>query len=345
MREDLQKLTEWVIHKIQNEYPDDVALLIALEGHEVDGDGHGVCFDYYIPATQRGNGLARTFIIDGVGHDLYPRSWERTERTANLEDPFAYAVSDGVILYSRSPEDTVRFERLRDKLRENLANKRFVYRKALERIDAAMDLYRNLMFEDTFYKARLAAGYIADYLTCAILYLNGTVIRDYRVPRASLLQALPAYPEALLHGNGEIPYAKTAEELRTLTHTMIKAVRAFAAERTPAPESRPAPDFQNLADWYQELSLTWRRIAYYSRTGNTPLAFVEGCYLQGELNIVGAEFSLPEMPLLDAFDAADLAPFAARAAVLEKTIIDSIESHGVRIDRYASVDDFLAKNP
>jgi len=51
--------------------------IIGIKGHSTDGDNHGECFDYFVPATKRGEELAETFIIDGVGHDLYPRSWER----------------------------------------------------------------------------------------------------------------------------------------------------------------------------------------------------------------------------------------------------------------------------
>ena len=52
------ELTDWVIRKIENEYKDDVALLIAIHGHNTDDDQHGVCFDYFVPATERGNELA-----------------------------------------------------------------------------------------------------------------------------------------------------------------------------------------------------------------------------------------------------------------------------------------------
>lgn len=87
-----------------------MALLVAVEGHSVNGDGHGECFDYFIPATERGNELAQTFIIDGIGTDLYPRSWERTERTAELDDRSTICLGNARIVYSRSREDTERLK-------------------------------------------------------------------------------------------------------------------------------------------------------------------------------------------------------------------------------------------
>jgi hypothetical protein len=128
MKESKNKLTEWVINKIKNEYADDVALLVAVEGVSVNGDGHGEPFDYFVPATERGNELSQTFIIDGVGNDLYPRSWERTRRTADLEDLATLCLGNAKILYSRSKEDEEKFEKLRERLFENLANDGFVYK-------------------------------------------------------------------------------------------------------------------------------------------------------------------------------------------------------------------------
>lgn len=51
--EKVHPLTEWVIDKIEKEYKEDVALLIGIKGHATEGDCHGECFDYFIPATDR----------------------------------------------------------------------------------------------------------------------------------------------------------------------------------------------------------------------------------------------------------------------------------------------------
>ena len=52
------RLTQWVKEKIEKEYREDIALLIGVTGHATNGDGHGECFDYYVPVNERGNELA-----------------------------------------------------------------------------------------------------------------------------------------------------------------------------------------------------------------------------------------------------------------------------------------------
>lgn len=173
MEHNWKRLTDWAIHKIETEYKEDIALLIAVKGHAVNGDGHGECFDYFIPSSERGYELAQTFIIDGVGHDLYGRSWERTEKTAELED-ITLCLAGAEILYARRQEDADRFRGLQEQLKKNLQNPVFVYRKALERLDDAMDVYRTMIFEEKPYLVRMAAGFIHLYLTQAAAFINGT---------------------------------------------------------------------------------------------------------------------------------------------------------------------------
>lgn len=344
MNSTTEKLAQWAIDKIKTQFRDDVALLVATDGHAVNGDGHGQCFDYFIPATERGNQLAQTFIIDGVGHDLYPRTWERMERTADLEDSATQCLGNATILYSRSKEDEDRFLSIQNKLYDNLGNKTFVYQKALENLNIAMDLYRTMMFENRLYQVRMAAGYIYNYLSLAVFYLNGTYRKDLsngRIPELKKMAELPAnfmeYYRAMLS-------ARSMDELKNLAYLVISTTRQFiAARKAGCSEPNRSSDFSDLAGWYQDMSLCWRRIRYYCEAGNNDAAFVDACFLQNELNIVGEEFGLKEMDLLGCFDAADLSALSRKATELEEYIISEIESHGVKIRRYSTPEAFLSE--
>lgn len=337
------QLTKWAINKIKTEYPDDVALLIGLEGHSVNNDGHGECFDYFVPATERGNQLSQTFIINGIGHDLYPRSWERIERTASLDDTATLTLGNAQILYSRTKEDEERFLALKSQLNENLRDKAFVYRKALENLNIAMDLYRTMMFEDRLYKVRMSLGFIHHYLSLSVTFLNGTYSKDWRegvIPELAKLNELPnnftAYYRSIL-------MAKGVSDLKSLAHLLISDTRSFIAQHKPTQLNPPHnTDFTGLANWYQELSLTWRRLRYYCDTQNLDAAFVDSCNLQNELNIMGEEFGLKEMDLMGSFDFADLTLLHKRSTELEKYIVAEIESHGVKIKSYETIEEFLS---
>lgn len=282
-------LTRWVIDKIEKEYKDDMALLIGIKGHATDGDCHGECFDYFIPATDRAYELSETFIIDGVGHDLYPRSWERVEKSVTL-DEMACVLARATVLYAKSKEDEERFYALRRKQADNLKDDTFVYGKALECLDKALDIYRSFMFEDKSYRARSEAGGIHLYLSQAVAYMNHTYaespIFNERQAYSSIYHCpeMINVPDNFFRNAGKLLTTGEVSALRTIVHDLISATRDFVLSKKPiTPQQRQEPDYQELADWYQELSLTWRRIRFFCKNGMVEKAYIDACYLQSEL--------------------------------------------------------------
>ena len=351
----LHPLTEWVIEKIEADYKDDIALLIGIKGYSTDNDEHGECFDYFIPATERGCELAQTFIIDGVGHDLYPRSWERVERSVELKE-MAVVLAGATILYARSEEDVARFEDMQKRLWDNLSNDAFVYEKALECLDTALEVYHSFIFEEKSYRARTEAKVIHTYVSAAVALMNHTYCdspifterQAYdNTPESGIYHCpkMTQVPDGFFTYAGKFLVTQDVEELREIVYCLINATRAFVLERKPATAKGPKEiDYADLADWYQELSLTWRRIRYFCKNGMVEKAYTDACYLQNELLYVAEEFDVEEMNLLDSFNADDLELLVLRADALEQEIRKILDEHGIVINEYASLDEFLEAN-
>jgi len=340
------KLTAWAINKIKRDYPDDVALLIGVEHRSTDGSGHGECFDYFVPANERGLGLERSILIGGVHHDLYNRDWARCERTANLEDWATFCLADGEILYSRSPEDTARFEALRQQLKGNLANPEFTYRKALELLDKAMNLYRNMMFEERPHQVRMAAGYVSYYLLCAALYLNGSYYLALKDDCPAQLAACKEQPEHFAAYLQALLGAKTAGELRSIAHLMIQTARTFIAGRKPAADKDEfSTDYKWLAGWYAEKGLTWRRLRHNCERNAADHAFTDACDLQRSCNAWHEEYGMPDMDILGAFDRNNLAALAQQATEVERRVGEWIEARHPLVPNYATFEEFAENNP
>lgn len=345
MKSTNKKLLNWVIGKIEKEYKDDICLLIGNDFFKLEQDADAATFDYFIPANENAYSLAKTFIIDGIGYDLYPRSWERIESMANLDDYNPTLLSHAQILYCRSEEDKRRFLAMQAKLQENLKNRSFMFIKALEKLDVAMKIYQTMMFEAKIGKVRMAAGFIADYLSVAVAFMNGTYFKYSQINQMAELSALKEIPQDFIQYYKSIVYAESVDVLRNLCYQMIFATRNFMDNRKPKNEDNVRKtDFHDLADWYQELCYTWRRIYHYCDQRDSEKAFVWGCFLQHELDIVKEEFKLEEMDLCGKYSAENLLDFRKCAEELEKYIVTEINTHGVTLDEYNSIDDFLAKN-
>ena len=355
MEQKLHPLTDWVIQRIQAEYRDDIALLIGIEGHNTNGDEHGVCFDYFVPATERGNALAETFVIDGVGHDLYPRSWERLEQSVQLED-MAIVIDGAVILYARSREDEERFLQLKERLHGNLQNAAFVYGKALSCMDKALQVYQSLIFEEKKYRIRSEANYMHLWLSKAVAFLNHTYTEsalysrkqaydDTRERRIYHCPELQAVPDRFFEEAEQLLAAQEVSQIRQSCFSLLKATRGFILERKPKRQMEPASeaDYAGLAEWYQELSLTWRRIRYFCAQQMVEEAYIDAGYLQEELLYIAQEYQVEELALLDAFDRNDLSLLAKRSIQIEKVVQDILAEHKIPLQTYESVEAFLTQ--
>lgn len=340
-----EKLVDWAIAKIEKECKDDVCLLIGHDTLKLEKDTAGSSLSYFIPATENAYGLAKTFIIDGIGYDLFPMSWERIEGLANLDEYNTSCLGDVQILYCRSAEDEKRFTALQAKLRENLQNQEFTFRKALEKMNVAMEIYQTMMFEESIGKVRKAAGYIADFLSIAIAFVNRTYFKNGQTNQISDLLAMKSIPENFIELYKVIVNAGSIDELKKLCYKMIYNTRKFLnAKKTRSEKSVCNKNFRDLANWYQELCYTWRRIYHWYEQNDTVKSFIWGCSLQYELDVVKEEFGLDEMDLLGKFNANDMSGFRKQAEDLEKYIVTKIKEHGVMLDAYKSVEDFLEKN-
>lgn len=210
------KLLNWAIGKIEKEYKDDVCLLIGNDHLQHEPDADGVYLDYFIPANEKAYNLGKTFIIDGIGYDLYPRSWERIESMANLDDYNPTLLGYAQILYYRNEEDKNHFLAMQDKLKENLKTPTFMFKKALEKLSVAMEIYQTMMFEDAPYKVRMAAGFIADYLSVAVACINQTYFKYSQINQMTELSAMTDIPENFTQYYQAIIHADSVDELKKL---------------------------------------------------------------------------------------------------------------------------------
>jgi len=148
------RLVDWAIKKIESEYRDDVCLLLEHKSLRLGADMETKSFSFYIPATNRANGLARTFIIDSIGYDLFPMSWDRIERMADVKEYNTTCLADGEILWARSEVDRERFLSLQARLRANLQNPQYMLDRAKKWFDTVMEIFQETLFEEKLYKVR-----------------------------------------------------------------------------------------------------------------------------------------------------------------------------------------------
>lgn len=132
---------------------------------------------------------------------------------------------------------------------------------------------------------------------------------------------------------------KEEETQKKQCYELIHLVQDFL-ERPEALQPQEK-NFQDLADWYCELSYTWLRIRCYCKAGDSTKAYMWGIMLQEELNRVCYDFGIPKMELMKEFDISRLEEFAGYADSLEQEMRKIITDGGGKIREYRNYEEFL----
>lgn len=336
-------VTRWVIDTVREKYADDIALVVSHTTLRINDSEP--CISYFVPITDRGNELARTFILDGEGVDIWGISWERLEKFAELEEYNITVLADSEILYAKSDEWANRFEILKSKLKSNLSDEGKMRICALKAYAQAKGLYTEMLFAERS-DIRMTAGYVFDYLAQAVAFCNHTYFKKSQTAQLEELQQISQrgkVPEGFSELYLSVIKENSEIKQNEICHEAIRMVSEFLKKNNISATVKEH-NYQDLADWYAELSYTWLRLRHYAADGDFVKVYMWGICLQNELNIVCEDFCLEKPELMECFDYKNLDVFIARADELEKQMRRKITEGGGIIHEYVSKEDFLNEN-
>jgi len=339
-----KQLADWAIKKIESEYSNDVCLLLEHKTLKLTKDMGDTKFGFYIPATNKANGLARTFIIDGIGYDLFPMSWERIENMADVKNYNTTCLGDAEILWARSDEDRQRFVSLQARLQANLQNPQYMHERAKKWINTVTEIYQDMLFEERLFKVRENAGHICDLLSIAVAFANLRYFTHGQTNQLQELSGMKKVPKDFTKLYRDIVMESCPDTQKRLCYELIKTTKDFFATLEKSPGIKSTPDFSELASWYQELCYTWRRVYHWCDENNPINAYIWCCMLQGEVDEWGTKFGIKDIDILSAYSANDLEEFRKRAEKIEMAFRAAIEENGVKLDEYETIEGFLKAN-
>ena len=344
MKENDTRLTDWALKKIETDFHDDVCLLLEHRTLKLEKDMLVKTFSFYIPATNRANGLAKTFIIDGIGYDLFPMSWEQIERMADVEEYNTTCLADAEILWVKSDEDKQRFVSLQARLKANLQNPQYMLERAKKWFDTVKEIYQDTLFEEKVYKVRENAGVICDLLSISVAFVNGCYFKHGQTNQISELSGMKKIPMDFVKLYKEIVCESSSDVQKQLCHEIIKNTKAFLDKQMKKPDTISAPDFTELASWYQELCYTWRRVYHWCDMNDPINTYIWCCNLQNEIDEWGIKFGIADIDILGSFKADNLADFRKHTEAIESNFRQIIKKNGVKLDEYKTVEEFIKAN-
>ena len=345
MRSRNDKIIEWVVNKIKSDYKDDISLLV-IYGSQINRTAtHLSDLDFYfIPKTERAYELCKTFIIEGIGYDLFPMSWERVEGLAEFDECLTPLLANVKIGYSNSEEDVIRFNELQEKLNKNMMNSRFMLEKATNNLEKTMISYTKMLMRDDICVIRTLAGQILMSLSDSVAYANQTYFSKGLKTQFEDLYSMKKLPTNYLLLYKSIIKSNSSKEIKQYCYEIIKETESFLNFEKKHNISEKGVNYQELVAIYEELVSTWNKIIICCDSGNYQLAYISGVNLQSTLDWATLEYGLNTYDLMSSYDMGNLQYFKSRAIEVQKEFVELIEHNNVEIKEYRTVEEFIKAN-
>ena len=324
------RLVGWIEDAVREHYAGKVAL-VCLYGSHINGTA-GETSDvdcYFVPKNQEGMALARTFLLEGVGYDLFPMSWQRLEAIAMLEQSHQPLVGDVRVLYADSPADLERLEAVQRQLLDNLADPVFRQRAAQARFARACS--RLPLATDDAKTARLKAGGLLMDVAEVFAFGQGEYYHYGLKRQFPDLLVLPQRPDGLEEAYPAVLKAETSAEIACACQRLLESCpwSVMKNQQPVAWGDRPAP--AQLAGLYEEISSTFLKIYRCAAVGDPVLAFLSTVCLQWEL---------PWTDLLSGYRYDDLDGLAENAREVERQLRRELANENVPLKEYQTFAQF-----
>jgi hypothetical protein len=326
-----------LIEKIKKDYKDDISLVVMM-GSRLYNDTHNKSdLDlYFIPKTERGMNLGFVFIIDGIGFDFWPISWERIERIARFDERLTAIISEGQVLYSGSDEDLKRFNLIKEKISYELEPKEF-YQKALKKMKDVYEPYYAMLDEKKYIAiVRLQGVKILYTLTEAIALANNTFIKRGRKHLKSEILKMKYVPndfenlyDQFFLENNPLILVDIVTSLINETKEMLENIDFY---------TKPKKFRENMQGFYEEIINLYNKIERACEIDDHVTAMLAAAEINIEMEwaFKDTEEIIEVLPgMLPAFDASNLHKFCDRAKMHHNHFLELLDRYEVEIKHFA----------
>ena len=310
-----RELMEIVLEKIQTEYREDIDL-VGVKGSFFTGDFHEHSdLDWLIVVNNdHGYGLARCFILDGVGFDVYGQPWNSLERLLVSQDyPSLSRLIDVDVVYVRNLDCEARFRDLHRQALQLLdapVTLQMV-RNAAQRLAQAVLAYGNLMLAEDLGGAWPYAGRLLRHASDTVCIVNHTYLKLGVKRLLGEILAMGRIPEHFREGFHGVVSASSLPQLQEAATTLLRSVKKWLDEIRKETPNDVVPTQGVLNGTYEEIWCNWRnKVRYAAEHDDAFLALASGVNCQEFYDEMHEAHDTVAINLMLHFDPQDLPAFA-----------------------------------
>lgn len=337
------KAATLLIKKIEQDYRDDIAIVVMMGSHLYQDTHPKSDLDlYFIPKTKRGYRLGFVFIMHGIGFDFWPISWERIERIAKREERITSIITEGKILYHASAADLERFNHYRLMASDNRDRAR-LWRQADEQLQSAKVAWFDCAAASTTAQARRHAVSVLLHLLESLALFNGIPIKRGRGRMKDEILAMPQVPDGFEPLYDAVFSSHQTDVIKQSAQHLILSTRTLYNRHQ---DKLPKEDFKSLATgFYEELINAYHKIERAVDINDAPTALYVAREIENELAWLFADSGTtpPDLPdLIEAYDPNQLDRILIAAKTHQQMLIDFFTQQGVTFRIFKDLDELDA---
>lgn len=338
----IYKIAELFIEKIRRDYQNDISLVVVM-GSYVYNDTHDKSdLDlYFVPKTKRGYNLGFTFILNDIGFDLWPISWERLERIASHDERITSIITEGKVLYYSSAEDLERFDELKAKALDT-TDKSLFTKKSKEVFSKSYELIYRIQEAKNLGQLRRYGIQFINNIGYALALLNGTTIKR---GRSKLKQELLS--NQLVPRNFSALYDTLfiSNDMEAIKHDLLELMKnteeLIDIELSRYQNRGSASDV--LSGFFEELISSYNKIEHAYEIDDPVTCLFAGCEIQNEIDDIlqYADLENPDFPnIAMSFDPENLQQIVNVSQAHKKQFTDFLKENNVSIRRFENLEEY-----
>ena len=333
-----QELLDIVLQVIKTNYANDISIMF-IYGSCVNGTANDKSdLDMiFVPKTEKGRKLAKTFICQDCGNDLWGTSWERIEQFANYDDMKVSVIADSRLVYYASEDDRQKYEKLKKHafdIQNGVLTPELI-KKAETHLTKAIQYFGELCLSEDM----TCAGGILYEISDVICLLNHTFLHFGTKRMINEMSTFKRLPEGFINAFNAVLHISTMEQAKASCRNLINSVADFL-KQIKTEIIKPIP-FSDLAGLYEEISTHWNKIYHCCEEKNAMTAFMAAASLQYELDHVQNRLGtcMPDLQFIRNYDANNLNKLALSAEKAQRAFVELLKNNDVPIVQFDSLSD------
>jgi len=338
----LIQIAESFIEKIRTDYKEEVSLVVVMGSYVFDEIHDRSDLDiFFVPKTDRGYKLGFTFIIDEIGFDLWPISWERLEGIAHHQERITSILTDGKILYFATPEDLMRFQELKNSASE-MEDEKVRLKRSLEVFSDSHQMISRLHRETDLSGIRRLSILILNNIAHTLSLLNGKPIRRGRSRLKKEILEMKLNPKDFSRLYDTVFFSDRADDLKArLTELHRNTEMLISDEKARLYQTGSVKEV--FDGFFEELINCYNKIEHACEISDPLTCLFAACEIHEEIDhaLEWCKMAAPELPdILEAYDPENLDGILMRSREHKALFTEFLESNGVTIRRFRNQDEF-----